>query len=119
MEDYFYSKQLHLSLGGKPKGMKDEEWNLLDRQVLGVIRLTFSKNVAHNVVKEKTTAAMMKALSDMYDKPSVNNKVHLMKKLFNLKMPEGNSMVGHLNKFNIVLNQLVSVEINLIMSFVP
>ena len=31
----------------------------------------------------------MEALSGMYEKPSVNNKVHLMKKLFNLKMTEG------------------------------
>ncbi|RVW83913.1 Retrovirus-related Pol polyprotein from transposon TNT 1-94 [Vitis vinifera] len=35
--------------------MKAEEWALLDRQVLGVIRLTLSRSVAHNVVKEKTT----------------------------------------------------------------
>ena len=47
--------------------MKAEEWALLDRQVLGVIRLTLSGPVAHNVVKEKTTADLMKALSGMYD----------------------------------------------------
>ena len=33
--------------------MKDEEWNFLDRQVLGVIRLTLAKSIAHNVVKER------------------------------------------------------------------
>ena len=32
--------------------MKDEELNLLDRQVLGVIRLTLSRLVVHNVVKK-------------------------------------------------------------------
>ena len=36
--------------------MKDEEWNLLDRQVLGVIRLTLLRSVTHNVVKEKTNS---------------------------------------------------------------
>ena len=65
--------------------MKAEEWALLDRQVLRVIRFTLSKSVAHNVVKEKTTTNLMKALSSMYEKPSANNKLHLMKKLFNLK----------------------------------
>ena len=79
MEDFLYSKKLHLPLDKKPEGMKDDEWNLLDRQVLGVIRLMLSKNIAHNVAKEKTTAGLMKALSDMYEKPSANNKVHLMK----------------------------------------
>ena len=53
----------------------------------------------------------MKALSGMYEKPSVNNKVHLMKKLFNLKMAE-NASVAHLNEFNTITNQLLSVEID-------
>ena len=34
-----------------------------------------------------------------------------MKKLFNLRMPEGGFMVEHLNSFNTVVNQLVSVGI--------
>ena len=54
IEDYLYGKKLHLPLlGTKPKNMKDEDWNLLDRQVLGVIRLTLSRFVEHNVVKKK------------------------------------------------------------------
>ena len=54
MEDYLFSKKLHLPLAAKPEGMKDDDWNLLDRQVLEVIRLILSKNVAYNVAKEKT-----------------------------------------------------------------
>ena len=63
-------------------------------------------------MKEKTTADLMKALSSMYEKPSANNKVHLMKKLFNLKMVEGTPMAQHLNEFNTITNQLSSVEID-------
>ena len=38
IEDYLYGKKLHLPLlGTKLETMKDEDWNLLDRQVLGVI----------------------------------------------------------------------------------
>ena len=41
IEDYLYEKKLHLPLlRTKPKTMKDEDWNLLNRQVLGVIQLT-------------------------------------------------------------------------------
>ena len=54
----------------------------------------------------------MKALSGMYEKPSTNNKVHLMKKLFNLKMAENASVAQHLNEFNTITNQLSSVEID-------
>ena len=99
-------------LGTKPKAMKDEECALLDRQVLGVIRLTLSRSIAHNVVKEKTTADLMKALSSMYEKPSANNKIHLMKKLFNLKMVENALVAQYLNEFNTITNQLSSVEID-------
>ena len=100
IEDYLYGRKLHLPLlGKKPEAMNAEEWALLDRQVLGVIRLTLSRSVAHNVVKEKTTTDLMKALSGMYEKSSANNKVHLMKKLFNLKMAENASVAQHLNDF--------------------
>ena len=71
-----------------------------------------SRSVAHNVVKEKTTVDLMQALSGMYEKPSANNKVHLMKKLFNLKMVENASVTQHLNEFNTITNQLLSIEID-------
>ena len=48
----------------------------------------------------------------MYEKPSANNKVHLMKKLFNLKMTENASVAQHLNEFNTITNQLSFVEID-------
>ena len=73
IEDYLYGRKLHLPLlGTKPETMRAKEWALLDRQVLGVIKLTLSRYVTHNVVKEKTIVDLMKALSDMYEKPSAN-----------------------------------------------
>ncbi|KAF7850214.1 hypothetical protein BT93_L5735 [Corymbia citriodora subsp. variegata] len=79
IEDYLYQRNLHLPLyGEKPNSMKDAEWELLDRQVMGVIRLTLSQNISFNIVKEKTTAGLMKALSNMYEKPFAINKVYLM-----------------------------------------
>ena len=114
IKDNLYGRKLHLPLlGKKPEAIKAEDWALLDRQVLRVIRLTLSRFVAHNVVKEKAIADLMKALSGMYEKPSANNKVHLMKKLFNLKMAENASVAQHLNEFNTITNQLLSVEIDL------
>ena len=111
IEDYLYGRKLHLPLlGTKPEAMKAKEWAFLDRQLLGVIRLTLSRSVAHNVVKEKIIAVLMKALSGMYEKSLANNKVHLMKKLFNLKMVENASVAQHPNEFNTITNQLSSVE---------
>ena len=73
--------------------------------------MTLSKNMTHNVAKVKTIVGMMQALTDMYEKTSTNYKVYLMKKLFNLRMFESGSVVEHLNSFNTVVNQLVSVGI--------
>ena len=55
---------------------------------------------------------LMKALSSMYEKPLANNKVQLIKKLFNLKMVEGTPVAQHLNEFNTITNQLSSMEID-------
>ncbi|CAJ2648559.1 unnamed protein product [Trifolium pratense] len=112
IEDYLYQKKLYQPLSGKkPDDMKQEDWVLLDRQALGVIRLTLAKNVAFNIVNETTTAGLIKALSDMYEKPSAANKVYLMRRLFNLKMGEGISITNHINEFNTILSQLESVQI--------
>ena len=92
--------------------MEEEEWSFLDRQVLGVIRLTLTRSVAHNVMKEKITVDLMKALRSMYEKPSANKKVHLMKKLFNLKIVEGTLVAQYLNEFNTISNHLSYVEID-------
>ena len=81
IEDYLYGRKLHLPfLGTKPESMKAKEWTLLNRQVLGVIRLTLSRSVTYNVVKEKTTTNLMKA--DYYQKvlfcrPNYNGFKHL------------------------------------------
>ena len=43
----------------------------------------------------------MKALFSIYEKPSTNNKVYLMKKIFNLKMAENASIAQYLNEFTL------------------
>ena len=85
IEDYMYKKYLHEFLSGvKPNTMTTEQWKLKDRQTLWLIRLTLSKNVVFNIIKEKTTSDLLKALSNTYEKPSTMNKVYLMWTLFNL-----------------------------------
>lgn len=89
MEDYMYQKDLYLPLGGKKKmsiGMKDEEWNLLDRKALKTIRLCLAVSVAFNISKETTIEGLMQTSLKLYEKPSASNKVFLMKRLFNMNM---------------------------------
>lgn len=66
---------------------------LLDRQAFGMIHLMLAPNVAFNIMNEKTAEHLMKALSNIYEKSYVANKVHTMRKLFNHKMAEGGASV--------------------------
>jgi hypothetical protein len=89
MEDYLYQKDLFLPLGRvtkKPKTMKDEEWEILDRKALGTIRLSLATSVDFNISKENTMKALIDALDKLNEKPSTYNKVFLMKKLFNMRL---------------------------------
>ncbi|PKI52712.1 hypothetical protein CRG98_026893 [Punica granatum] len=88
IEDYLYGKDLWQPLEDKPIGMTDAEWNVLDRKAMSVIRLSLSRSMAFHTAKEKTTKGILQVLADMYEKPSAVNKVHLMRRLFNLKMSE-------------------------------
>jgi hypothetical protein len=68
--------------------------------------------MAFNISKEKTTKEMMDALSNLYEKPLMSNKVFLMKILFNMNMSKGGSVADHLNEFNTVTNQLSYVKVD-------
>ena len=77
MEYYLYQKYLYLPLSGKTKKlmtMTEEEWEILDRKALKIVRLCLTASVAFNISKEKTTDGLIKALAKLYEKPSASNK---------------------------------------------
>ncbi|CAA6655922.1 unnamed protein product [Spirodela intermedia] len=114
VENYLHKKKLHQPLlGVKPDDMPQEDWNLLDKQALGAIRLTLGKNVALNVLNEKTLSGLMKSLLNMYENTSPSTKLYLIRRLFNLKMTEGTSIKDHINEFDLITNQLDSTSIML------
>jgi hypothetical protein len=88
----------------KPTSMKDEEWEVLDRNALGPIHMCMKASMAFNILKEKIAADMMNTLAKLYENPSASNKVFLMKKIFNINMLEGGYVADHLNEFNTVTN---------------
>jgi hypothetical protein len=112
---YIRRKDLFLPLGvisKKMMTMKDEEWDVLERKALGMIRLSLEASVAFNISKEKRMKEMMDALDKIYEKPSTPNKVFPMKRLFNMNMSKGGSIVDHLNEFNRITNQPSFVKVD-------
>ncbi|GJQ98292.1 hypothetical protein Tco_0009431 [Tanacetum coccineum] len=56
--DYLYQKKLHEPLAEvKPAGMKAEDWTLLDRQALGVVRLSLVNNLVNTKMEEGASVA--------------------------------------------------------------
>jgi hypothetical protein len=80
----------------------------LDQKAKRTIRLCLSDSILLNVSKEATT-------NDLWDKfwKYLENKIFLRKKLYNPRMRDGDSMAEHLNAFNTMVSQLVSVEIKI------
>lgn len=114
MEDILILKDQYVPIEGTTKKlslMKNEEWNKLDRKAIATIRQYLANNVYFNMYGGNTAEGLWKKLHDLYEKNMASNKVFLMKKLYNLKMKEGASVVEHLNTFNIITSQLAYVKI--------
>jgi hypothetical protein len=65
------------------------------------------------VSEEATTKDLWENLGKLYQSKSLVNKLFLRKKLYNLRMRDGDSVAEHLNAFNTMVSQLASVEIKI------
>ena len=53
-------------------------------------------------------------LGNLYQSKSLMNKLFLRKKLYNLRMKDGDSVTEHLNAFNTVVSQMSYVDIKIL-----
>jgi hypothetical protein len=65
------------------------------------------------VSEEATTKDLWEKLGKLYQSKSLVNKLFLRKNMYNLRMRDGDSVAEHLNAFNTMVSQLVSVEIKI------
>jgi hypothetical protein len=78
----------------------------LDRKTNSIIRLCLSE--------EATTKDLWDKLGKLYQSNSLVNTLLLRKKLYNLRMRDGDSLAEHLNSFNTMVSHLISVEIKIL-----
>jgi hypothetical protein len=62
---------------------------------------------------EATTKELWDKLGALYQSKSLVNKLFPQKKLYNLRMKYGDCMIEHLNAFNTMVSQLLSIDINI------
>jgi len=84
--------------------VSDEEWKKLDRKTKRKIRLCVLDSVLLNVSGEATVKALWEKLGTLYQSKSLVNKLFLHKKVYNLRMKDGDSVTEHLNAFNTVVS---------------
>ncbi|KAG9446485.1 hypothetical protein H6P81_012613 [Aristolochia fimbriata] len=91
--------------------MKADEWALLDRRALAVVRMSLTQSVAFNVSKEKTVKDLLTKIGGVYEKSSASNRLFLLRKLVYLRMSEGTPIADHLNDFNKLWAQIEAVDL--------
>lgn len=100
--------------GTKPTGVSDKELKKLDQKAKSTIHLCVLDSVLLNVSGEATAKALWEKLGTLYQSKSLVNKLFLQKKVYNLRMKDGDSVIEHLNAFNTVVSQLSSVDIKIL-----
>jgi hypothetical protein len=96
-----------------PTGMSNEYWEKLDRRERSIIRLCLADLVLLNVLGESTAKELWNKLGNLYQSKSLVNKLFLRKKLYHLRMEDGDSVTEYLNAFNTMVSQLVSINIKI------
>jgi hypothetical protein len=94
-----------------PTGMSKEYWEDLDRRARSTIRLCLADLVLLNVSRESTSKELWDKLGNLYQSKFLVNKLFLRKKLYHLRMEDGDSVTEHINAFNTLVSQLVSLNI--------
>jgi hypothetical protein len=93
--------------------MSKEEWEKLNRRARSTIRLCLEDSVLLNVSGESTAKELWDKLGNLYQSKSLVNKLFLRKKLYHLRMEDGDSVTEHLNAFNTLVSQLVYANITI------
>ena len=116
MEDLLVDKDqwIVVDIGTKPTTMSDEDWKKLDRKAKSTIRLCVPDSVLLNVSGEATMKNLWEKLRTLYQSKSLVNKLFLWKNMYSLRMKDGDLVTEHLNAFNTLVSQLLSVDMKIL-----
>ena len=86
---------------------KANEWLKLDKIVLATIRMYLSELVYFTVSESCSTIfELWKTLSETYEKKVASTKMYLIRRLYNLRMKESDSVQAQLNEYESLSSQI-------------
>lgn len=94
-------------------GTSKENWEKLDRKSRSMIWLCLVDSILLNMSSKDTRKKLWDKLWNFYQSKSLVNKLFLQKKLYLLRMNNGDLVTEHLNAFNNVISQLLYVDIKI------
>ena len=103
MRDVLVQRKQTRPLGGKakkPNDMDDDDWEELDALTMSTIRLHLADSVYFTVLDSQNSEELWKKLCNTYEKETAANKVYLMRKIYDLRMKDTDSIASHLNQFD-------------------
>jgi len=99
--------------GITPTGMSTKYWKNLDQKAKSTIQLCLSYSILLNVSGKATSKALWDKLGTLHQSKYLVSKIFLQNKLNLLRMNDGDSVIEHLNAFNIVVGQLFYIDIKI------
>ena len=89
--------------------MRDSEWKSIMRKGTSTIRLALTPTIKYILLNETTPMEMWKKFEEIYVSKSLTNSLSLKIDLYTLRMEEGDNLHDHINEFNQLVCQLLSV----------
>lgn len=111
--DVLVHQELDIALEDKPEEMSTKDWEKINRQACGTIRLCLAKDQKYFVMRETKAKELWKKLENKYMTKSVENRLYLKKKLFRFQFREGISLSEHLNDYNKILADLKNLDVEI------
>ena len=90
--------------------MSDREWNRIQRRAISTIKLALAPEIKYNMLINSTPKRLWEKLEDIYASKSLTNRLCLKIDLYSLKMDKGTSLHDHLNEFNRLVSQLLTIS---------
>ena len=109
IQDYLVQQGLESALSEeKPSGMKDEEWNTIQKKAVSTIRLALAPQIKVTVLKETSPKSLWDTLESKFASKTLTNRLMMKMDLYSLKMEEGGNVIDHINKFNELVSRLLN-----------
>ena len=99
-----------LEFESKPADLDDAVWKKMNRSACGVIRSCLTQDLKYDVMDETSARKIWEMLAEKYLTKSVENRLHLKRRLYRFQLKRGTSKSSHMVEYTKLLADLASVD---------